>query len=217
MITTNASPNIDEEVVDRLPRTCAEVYREEADLAARIRTGDEQACATLVRRHSGALLACARRLLGCEEESADAVQEAFLSAFQSIDTFAGNARLGTWLHRTVINQCFMMLRKRRRRTVRIDDLLPAFDETGHHTRPVAPWTAHPEEQLSQAETRAQVRACIDRLPELYRAVLLLRDIEEVDTGQTAELLGISRGAVKTRLHRARQALRTLLEPIFRTE
>jgi RNA polymerase sigma-70 factor (ECF subfamily) len=210
--------SLTDEIVDRLPPSSTEGYAEDSDLVARIRTGDELAYETLVRRHGGAMLACARRFLGCDEDSADAVQDAFLSAFQAINTFAGNARLGTWLHRIVVNHCLMKLRKRkRRRTVRIDDLLPTFDETGHHTRSVTPWTQHPEEQLSQAETREQVRACIDRLPMPYRAVILLRDIEELDTDQTAEMLRISRPAVKTRLHRARQALRTLLEPIFRTE
>jgi RNA polymerase sigma-70 factor (ECF subfamily) len=164
------------------------------------------------------MLAVARRFLGCEADSDDAVQDAFVSAFQSLDTFAGNARLATWLHRIVVNHCLMKLRQRkRRRTVSLDGLLPTFDETGHHTRPVTPWAQHPEERLSQAETRAQVRASIDRLPEPYRVVLLLRDIEERDTEETAELMGISRAAVKTRLHRARQALRTLLEPVFAQE
>jgi RNA polymerase sigma-70 factor (ECF subfamily) len=171
-----------------------------------------------VRRHAGTLLAVARRFLSCEADSADAVQDAFVSAFQSLDTFAGNAQLSTWLHRIVVNHCLMKLRQRkRRRTVSLDGLLPAFDETGHHSRPVPAWAQPPEARLSQAETRAQVRACIDRLPEPYRAVLLLRDIEERDTDETAELLGLSRAAVKTRLHRARQALRTLLEPLLVSE
>lgn len=204
-----------EAVVDRLPPSSREGYAEEADLIARIRAGDERACATLVRQHGGALLSVARRFLDSDEDSADAVQDAFLSAFRSIDTFAGNARLGTWLHRIVVNRCLMKLRQRKRfRTVRIEDLLPTFDETGRHARPVTPWAQHPEERLSQAETHAQVHACIARLPEPYRAVILLRDIEELDTDQTARRLRVSRASVKTRLHRARQALRTLLEDVF---
>jgi len=96
-------------------------------------------------------------------------------------------------------------------------LIPTFDATGHHTRPVRPWEEQALSRLTREETRAQVRACIDRLPEPYRAVLLLRDIEELDTEQTAVHLGINPGAVKTRLHRARQALRTLLEPMVLDE
>src|SRR5262249_37590256 len=118
------------------------------------------------------------------------------------------------LHRIVVNVCLMRLRARSRsREVPIDDLLPAFDGTGHHARPVRPWEEQALARLTRAETRAHVRACIDRVPHPYRAVLLLRDIEERDTEHTARQLGINPGAVKTRLHRARQALRTLLEPV----
>ena len=98
----------------------------------------------------------------------------------------------------------------------MDDLLPTFDEAGHHARPVRAWAESASGMLVRAETREQVRSCIDRLPEPYKTVLLLRDIEEWDTETTALHLGISTGAVKTRLHRARQALRALLEPLFST-
>jgi RNA polymerase sigma-70 factor (ECF subfamily) len=169
----------------------------------------------LVRRHSGRMLAVARRFLRTEEDSADAVQEAFLSAFRSLKAFEGNSSLGTWLHRIVVNVCLMKLRARSRgREVPMDDLLPTFDDTGHHSHPVRVWEDNALARLTQAETRARVRACIDRLPDLYREVLLLRDIEEIDTEQTARMLSIHVGAVKTRLHRARQALRTLLEPMM---
>ena len=187
---------------------------QEAQLLAGMRAGDDAAYETLVRRYSGRLLAVARRFLGCDEEAADAVQEAFISAFRAIDRFDGQSTLGTWLHRIVVNACLMKLRSRaRRRTVSIDELLPTFDDTGHHVRPIVAWTEDAFAFLSRAETRARVHACIDQLPDDYRTILLLRDIDELDTDQTAELLGISVPAVKTRLHRARQALRTLLEPL----
>src|SRR5262249_29063039 len=148
--------------------------------------GDERACEALVRQHGGRMLVVARRFLRTEEDSADAVQDAFLAAFRSLAGFEGNAALGTWLHRIVVNVCLMRLRARsRRREVRIDDLLPTFDETGHHGRPVRPWGDHVLAGLTRAETCAQVRACIEELPEPYREVLLLRDIEELDTEQTA--------------------------------
>jgi RNA polymerase sigma-70 factor, ECF subfamily len=195
----------------------AEVFRRVEEVA-RLRAGDEEASAALVRKYGGRLLAVARRFLRCEEDSADAVQEAFLAAFRYLDQFEGNSSLGTWLHRIVVNACLTKLRAQSRsRAVPIDDLLPTFDETGHHTRPVRPWEEQALSQLTRAETRIQVRACIERVPEPYRTVLLLRDIEELNTDQTAEQLGITAGAVKTRLHRARQALRTLLEPLFHPE
>ena len=187
---------------------------DDVELLGRIRAGDERACAAMVRRHGGRMLAVARRFLRTDEDSADAVQDAFLSAFRSLERFKRNSALGTWLHRIVVNVCLMRLRARSRsREVRIDDLLPTFDETGHHSHPVRPWEDDALARLTRAETRAQVRACIDRLPDPYREVLVLRDIEELDTEQTAQQLGINPGAVKTRLHRARQALRTLLEPL----
>jgi RNA polymerase sigma-70 factor, ECF subfamily len=189
-------------------------HEAEAQLLARVRAGDEEACAAFVREYSGRMLAVARRFFQCECDSADAVQDAFLAAFRCLDKFQGNSSPGTWLHSIVVNSCLTRLRAQSRsRVVPLDDLLPTFNETGHHTRPVRPW----EEALSQLtreETRSQVRACIERLPEPYRTVILLRDIEELDTGQVAHDLGIAPGLVKTRLHRARQALRTLLEPLF---
>jgi RNA polymerase sigma-70 factor, ECF subfamily len=186
---------------------------DESGLVARIQSGDERAYETLVREYGGVLLVTARRLLGGAEDAADAVQDTFVSAFRSIRSFEGHARLGTWLHRIVVNHALMRLRRRKRRpTVRIEEVLPTFDETGHHTRPVRSWR-DADDRLLRDETRAQVRACIDRLPNAYRTVLLLRDIEGLNTDQTAELLGTNNAVIKTRLHRARQALRTLLEPI----
>jgi RNA polymerase sigma-70 factor, ECF subfamily len=187
---------------------------DDVELLERVRAGDECACEALVCRHGGRMLAVARRFLRTEEDSADAVQDAFLSAFRSLDGFEGNSALGTWLHRIVVNVCLMKRRAQSRsREVRIDDLLPTFDETGHHRYPVRAWKDDALARLTRAETRAHVRACIDRLPDPYREVLVLRDIEELDIEHTAQMLGINPGAVKTRLHRARQALRTLLEPV----
>lgn len=188
---------------------------DQAALLSHVRRGDEAACEEFVRRFGGPMLAVARRFLRCEQDAADAVQEAFLSAFRSIQEFAGNSKIGTWLHRIVVNVCLMKLRSAKSRpATSIENLLPAFDETGHHARRISAWDASPPERLDAAELRAKVRECIEELPEPYRVVLLLRDIEELDTQETAERLAISPAAVKVRLHRARQALRTLLEPLF---
>ncbi len=187
----------------------------EAVFLAQVRAGDEDASAQFVRQYGGPMLAVAHRYFRNEQDRADAVQDAFLSAFRSLHDFEGHSSLGTWLYRIVVNACLTKLRtKTRKPEVPIDDLLPTFDETGHHSRPVRPWRDQALAQLTQAETCAHVRACIDRLPDPYGRVLLLRDIEELDTEQAAQHLGITPGAVKTRLHRARQALRLLLEPLF---
>lgn len=189
----------------------------ERDLLYRLWARDEQAYEILVRRYSGRMLATARRFLGAGEDSADAVQEAFCSAFQAMDGFEGKATLSTWLHRIVVNACLMRLRSRsRRRTLSIDVLLPVFDHRGHHVQAIASWS-EPCERMMRTETQNQVRSCIDLLPDDHRLVLLLRDIEGLDTAEAARAMGISVPAVKTRLHRARQALRTLLEPIFASE
>jgi RNA polymerase sigma-70 factor (ECF subfamily) len=186
----------------------------ETALVERLRRGDGVAFEELLRAHSGRLLAVARRLLGNEEDARDAVQDAFLSAFRSIDRFDGQAALGTWLHRIAVNAALTKLRSRRRHPEKpIEELLPTFLEDGHQARPSRDWP-DPSAALQQDETRQSVRRHIDELPEDHRTVLLLRDIEGIDTEETARLLGITPGAVKTRLHRARQALRALLEPEF---
>jgi RNA polymerase sigma-70 factor (ECF subfamily) len=184
----------------------------DAALLARLRAGDDVAFAELVRRESGKLLAVARRILRSDEEAQDAVQDALLSAFQNLDRFEGGARLSTWLHRITVNAALMRLRsKKRRREDSIEELLPAFAEDGHHLAPVSPLRDAAEDEIASAEIAAIVRAAIDELPEGYRVVLVLRDVEGLDTAETAAALGIGPDAAKMRLHRARQALRTLLE------
>jgi RNA polymerase sigma-70 factor (ECF subfamily) len=189
---------------------------QEAALLARLRAGDESAYETMVRTYGGRLLATAQRILGSEDDARDAVQDAFLSAFRSIGRFAGGAKLSTWLHQIVINASLMKLRTRRRHPEEpIEPLLPLFAEDGHHVVPSESWREGADIALERAETRNMVRKAIQRLPETYRTVLLLRDIEEVDTLETARLLGVTTNVVKTRLHRARQALKTLLDTQFR--
>jgi RNA polymerase sigma-70 factor, ECF subfamily len=188
----------------------------EAALLAGLRAGDEAAFERLVRQHGGRMLAVARRMLRADQDAQDAVQDALLSASRSIGGFEGGSRLGTWLHRIVVNAALMKLRTQRRRDEPlIDDLLPQFVEDGHAVEPAAPWRDSAEALLQQRETAELVRASIDRLPESHRVVLLLRDIEELSTADAAAVLGITPNAVKIRLHRARQALRTLLDPHFR--
>lgn len=183
---------------------------DERGLVAALRRGDADAFEQAVRRYGPRLLAVARRMLRVEEDARDAVQEAFVSAFRALDTFEGGARVSTWLHRIVVNAALMRLRRQRRKPEEsIDDLLPRFDETGSWGDGGAS-SATPLELVEGAETRAIVRECIDQLPPSYRSVLLLRDIEELGTDEAAAALGMTASAMKTRLHRARQALRTLL-------
>jgi RNA polymerase sigma-70 factor, ECF subfamily len=169
---------------------------------------ENDAFADIIRSHGGRLLATARRILGHDEEAArDAVQDAFLSAHLSLSRFRADASLSTWLHRIVVNAALMRRRScQRRRETSIDDLLPTFTADGHH----ATTAPSPERVVEQAQLRGAVRACIDRLPNTYRTIIVLRDIEDLSTEEAARALGISTNAVKVRLHRARQALLTLI-------
>ena len=184
---------------------------DQVELLAALKRGDEWAFETLVREFGARLLAVARRFTRCDEDAQDVVQTAYLNAFRALDAFEGTAQLSTWLHRIVVNTALMKLRSSRRRPeVALEDLLPAFQPDGHHVEQFSDWGLPADELMDRTRARATVRDCIARLPEDYRTVLLLRDIEEWSTAQTAETLGLSKGAVKTRLHRARQALATLL-------
>lgn len=186
-------------------------------LIERLRAGDNAAFEELVRVAGGRMLAVARRMMSREEDAQDAVQEAFLSAFKNLSRFDGRSQLTTWLHRITVNACLMKLRSQRRRggaERAIEDFLPTFVEDGHQTRNSAAWKPNAADGIEIGETRDLVRAKINELPEQYRVVLMLRDIEELSTEETAQALDMTTNAVKTRLHRARQALRTLLDPHF---
>jgi RNA polymerase sigma-70 factor (ECF subfamily) len=188
------------------------VQADDADLIARLRARDEQAYELLVRNYGPRMMTVARRFLPQEHDAADAVQDAFIAAFKAVHCFEGHAQLWTWLYRIVVNACLMKIRSSGRcRAISIEECLPTFDETGHHTRHPRQFNEDAHDVACRKELREKVRQCIDMLPEAYRTVLLLRDIEQKDTEETAELLGCTTANVKTRLHRARQALRTLLE------
>jgi len=189
----------------------------EQQLLARLRAGDGSAFETLVRTCGGRMLAVARRMIGQEEDAQDVVQEAFLSALKAIPQFAGQSKLATWLHRIVVNAALMRLRSQKRKSADhlMDDLLPKFLDDGHQAVPAVDWRDTADIALQKVESRTLVRNCIQQLPEIYRIVLILRDIEELDTEESAQILGVTAAVVKTRLHRARLALRTLLDPHFR--
>ena len=188
---------------------------QEAALLEALRAGRDEAFETLVRDHSGRMLSVCRRILRSEEEAKDAVQEAFISAFRAIQSFEGTSQLGTWLHRIAVNASLMRLRSKKRRPEEsIEDLLPGFKDDGHAAIDPVDWSPSALQMVESRETREFVRGCIDRLPEMYRTVLLLRDIEELDTAEAAKVLGVSEGVIKVRLHRARHALRRLLAQRF---
>ena len=139
-----------------------------------------------------------------------------MSAFQNLDRFEGRSGIATWLHRITVNACLMKLRARERKAEEsIDDLLPEFDQDD--CRVEADWSFRRsvDDLLAQRQVQEIVLENIRALPESYRIVLMLRDIEELDTREVADLLDLSEAAVKVRLHRARAALKKLLEPVLR--
>lgn len=184
-------------------------------LLPKLLEGDESAFEELVRETMPRSLATARRLLGNDEDAADAVQDAYVSAFKHLKDFKGGSRVSTWLHRIVINAALMKLRSRRRRPERsIEDFLPRFTDDGHNSKRPREWNQDALASIEREEMRRFVRASIEELPEAYREVLMLRDVEGLDTAETATVIGASENAVKTRLHRARQALRELVDTKF---
>jgi RNA polymerase sigma-70 factor (ECF subfamily) len=188
---------------------------DEAALSDAVRAGDEHAFEELVRHETGRLLAVTRRILNNEDEAREAVHEAFISAYRARQQFSGEARLSTWLHRIAVNAALAKLRSRQRRSEEaIDDLLPRFLPNGQHTTQFASWPEPADLMLARQELAASVREAIAKLPESFRMVLILRDIEEMSTEETATVLGLTPNAVKIRLHRARMALRTLLAEQF---
>jgi RNA polymerase sigma-70 factor (ECF subfamily) len=180
------------------------------DLAALSR-GDEGAWADLVRTAGPRLLAVARRLVKDEAGAEDCVQDAFVQAYRNVSRFEGRSAVSTWLHRITVNSALALLRSRRRHPEEpIDPLLPVFDRSGYRV-PVGAVTRDPEELAGRAEAREVIRNAIDLLPETYRTVLVLRDLEELSGEETAQILETNPNVVKVRLHRARAALKTLVE------
>lgn len=172
----------------------------------------------LVRANIGWMLALAERLLRDRTLAEDVVQESFVRAFNGLAGFEGRSSIESWLHRITVNSALSKLRQLKRLAEQsIDEHLPEFDRLD--CRVETPWArlASVEEIIESDDKRRHVYESIGQLPDAYRVVLQLRDIEEYDTREVATLLGISESNVKVRLHRARAALKKLLEPILRAE
>jgi RNA polymerase sigma-70 factor (ECF subfamily) len=182
-----------------------------------LRSGDRHAGERLVREHGGWMLALALRYVRDRALAEDCVQEAFLQAFRSIRAFEGRSALKSWLFRIVVNTALMKLRSRRARLeLLLDDIGPPSAACAR-PEPQPAWAEvpTPEEHLTRKEVCELVAAKLMELPDCYRIVLLLRDIEGLSTEETARRLGMTQGAVKVRLHRARAALKVLVQPVLR--
>ena len=168
----------------------------------------------LVRKYDRKLLRIAQSVTHHREDAEDAVQEAFLKAFQKLDQFHESAKFSTWLIRIVLNEALMRLRKQR--TAREESLDRDF-QTDSEVLPldVADWSPNPQELYSAVEFREILIKCLDRLRPVLRIVFVLRDIEELSITETGEALGLTEVAVKSRLFRARLQLREELSEYFK--
>ncbi len=185
---------------------------------AALQAGDDNAAETLVRTHAPRMLGVATRVLGDRALAEDCVQEAFVNAFRKIGDFEQRSSLSSWLRRIVVNQALMKLRSRKAKAeTSIDALMPIFDGDACRIEPAWPHLATPDEICEHADRRALVLAKIAELPDSYRIILKLRDIEEMSSREVSELLNLSEGNIRVRLHRARAALKVLLEPILKGE
>ncbi|WP_309109999.1 RNA polymerase sigma factor SigM [Saccharothrix sp.] len=170
----------------------------DADLIAAHAAGDPHAFSELVRRHRDRMWAVALRTLRDPEEAADALQEAFISAFRAAASFRAESQVTTWLHRIVVNACLDRMRRRQTRpTVPLPEAGPG--------EPVAPRDA-----MAERETRLVVQAALNELPEEQRAPIVLVDVEGYSVAETAQLLGIAEGTVKSRCARGRAKLAKVL-------
>lgn len=178
----------------------------DTQLAASVAGGDKPAFEQLMRRHNRALFRVARAILRDDAEAEDALQEAYIHAYQAIGGFRGDSQLSTWLARVVANEALMRLRKRSRR----EAIVPLHGDARLEDVADQGVAKGPESSAHRAEVRQLLEKHIDALPEAYRPVFMLRAVEEFSVEETAEVLGIPAATVRTRFFRARSLLREAL-------
>jgi len=184
-------------------------------LVERLRVGDTAALEILMERYASRVFRVARGIARTDADAEEVVQDVFLTLARRIETFEGRAALGTWIYRVTTNAALLKRRgKRHQVETSLEESLPAFKDDGHRDGPraylLADWSQTPESDLLNAEARVVLSRAIDQLPEAYRTVLILRDVEELSNEETARILDESVSSIKSRLHRARMALREQL-------
>jgi RNA polymerase sigma-70 factor, ECF subfamily len=187
---------------------------DETALVAQARAGDDRAFAELVRRYEGKIFRLAQHITQNREDAEDVLQEAFLKAYEHLDQFQGQSKFYTWIVRIAVNQALMKLRRRKTdKSVSLDEGIDTGEDTV--TREIAAWDENPEERFSREELGELLESAIQSLAPPYRMVFMLRDIDELSTEETADALGLSVPAVKSRLLRARLQLREKLTRTFK--
>ncbi|HTW64128.1 MAG TPA: sigma-70 family RNA polymerase sigma factor [Bryobacteraceae bacterium] len=187
---------------------------DESGLLAKARSGDAAAFSELVNQYSRKIYRLAKHITQNDSEAEDVLQETFLKAFEHLGDFHGQSKFYTWIVRIAVNESLMKLRKRKSdRTVPLDEPLDTGEDTV--VREIAVWDENPEQQYSREEIGQILDEAVQSLKPSFRTVFVLRDIEELSTEETAEALGISIPAVKSRLLRARLQLREKLTRFFK--
>ncbi|HXB61874.1 MAG TPA: RNA polymerase sigma factor [Acidobacteriaceae bacterium] len=196
--------------------TATEEIHPDVALVERAKGGDEAAFEQLIRQYDRQIFRIARHITQNKEDAEDIVQDTFLKAYQKLHQFQGNSKFYTWLVRIAVNESLMRLRKRRNsKTVSMDEDVQT--EEGSVPRDFADWTPDPEQQYGQGELGEILRKTIAGLPPGFRSVFTLRDVENLSTEETAEALGLSVPAVKSRLLRARLQLRERLSKYMKVK
>jgi RNA polymerase sigma-70 factor (ECF subfamily) len=192
----------------------SEPILDESALVAQSREGDAEAYGQLVRRYQSKIFRLAQHITQNREDAEDVLQETFLKAYEHLDQFQGNSKFYTWIVRIAVNQALMKLRRRKNdKSVSLDETIDTGEDT--IVREIAAWDEDPEQRLSREEVGGILDTAIESLDTPYRSVFVLRDIEELSTEETAEALGLSVPAVKSRLLRARLQLREKLTRQFK--
>jgi RNA polymerase sigma-70 factor, ECF subfamily len=187
---------------------------DEAAVVAQARLGDAKAFSELLRRYEGKIFRLALHITQNREDAEDVLQESFLKAYEHLDQFQGQSKFYTWVVRIAVNQALMKLRKRKSdRSVSLDETIDTGEDTV--AREIAGWDENPEQQYSREELSRILGGAVEDLAPIYRAVFVLRDIDELSTEETADALGLSVPAVKSRLLRARLQLRDKLTRFFK--
>lgn len=186
-----------------------------AGLAQALGAQSAQEYEAVIREALSRMVRVAERYVGDRDDAWDCAQEALILAIRKFDQFEGRSQVTSWLHRIVVNCALGHLRRRTSKSeVSIDDLLPQFDSEGMHVHAFTVTSAGADELLQRDDARRQVHASIQALPDTYRSILLMRDIEEMSMSDIAETLSLTENATKVRIHRARSALRRHLEPLM---
>src|SRR5262245_15233119 len=183
------------------------------ELAEKAQAGEGPSFEILVSRYQERVYRLGLRLLGDAKEAEEVLQETFLKVTQSLDAFRGEAKFSTWIYRIACNEALMRLRAQKRHpTESLEDYLPKYNETGRLARLDLDYgrAARADELLENRELTEKALQAVQMLPETYRAPLVLHDLEELSTEQTAKILNLTPGLVRTRLHRARLILRGYL-------